>query len=411
MINLFFVTHDFSGVRTYTDELLGFLKEQPDIKIYCVYTVNVDYKEYTESETDGILKLYIPEVKRKGSNNLSKYAARCMDLLAHHIDGKKNVIFHLNNSIQIRLGLEARKRYGASLIYTLHFLPNYFSCAEVDGVMPEDLSTTGDVLEKEMIREADRVICVTRFAQKTIIKYYGCPEIKTIVIYNGCGREPTGLQTEQKKVLKAEFGFREREKILLFVGRIGQGKGIRELIRVFNLLSGKYREARLVVVGDGKYAEALQQVERNWGRITFTGKVSKELLEELYGMATIGIIPSLYEQCSYVALEMMQHGLPVITSAAPGLKELFINRENALILPLYSRKELLELELKEEELFEAMDELLNDVVLQQRLRKHAQIRWQQQHVAANMGEATGAQYRDLLRKCNPQKKKGQKAAL
>jgi hypothetical protein len=75
MINLFFVIHDFSGARTYANELLGYLTTQQGITIHKVYLESMDYSEYTEVKEEDILNIYIPKIERKG-NALQKYAAR-----------------------------------------------------------------------------------------------------------------------------------------------------------------------------------------------------------------------------------------------------------------------------------------------------------------------------------------------
>jgi len=81
MINLFFVTHDFSGVRTYTNELLGQLSKQSGITVYRVFMDYCDYKHFTVIRKENITNIYIPRVERKWKINMTKYAARCLDLM------------------------------------------------------------------------------------------------------------------------------------------------------------------------------------------------------------------------------------------------------------------------------------------------------------------------------------------
>ena len=52
----------------------------------------------------------------------------------------------------------------------------------------------------------------------------------------------------------------------------------------------------------------------------------------------IGIIPSYYEQCPYVAIEMMMYGLPIVVSDANGLRDMFTDKENAVVVPLGDRQ-------------------------------------------------------------------------
>lgn len=55
----------------------------------------------------------------------------------------------------------------------------------------------------------------------------------------------------------------------------------------------------------------------------FLGKLDKITLSNIYNIADIGVMPSRHEQCSFVAIEMMMHGLSVISSNTSGLNEMF----------------------------------------------------------------------------------------
>ena len=56
-----------------------------------------------------------------------------------------------------------------------------------------------------------------------------------------------------------------------------------------------------------------------------TGRLNKEQVYDFYQIADIGVMPSMHEQCSYVAIEMMMFGLPMIISTTTGLKEMMPN--------------------------------------------------------------------------------------
>ena len=161
-----------------------------------------------------------------------------------------------------------------------------------------------------------------------------------------------------------------------------------------------------MITGVGNFEDILSDIDGNWAKITFTGKLSKTKLEELYKSSTIGVIPSLCEQCSYVAIEMMKHGLPIVAAAAPGLKELFINRENALIVPLHMICDVPKrLELHVDELAETIEILLTDKTLRQKLSNKARLSWEQCFTNIHMGKDTLKVYKQLLKiyktKINP----------
>lgn len=397
MINLFFVVHNYSGAKTYANELLSFLACQEEITVYKIYLNSEKYKKYTETKEGGILDIHIPEVKHKG-NILEKYAARCIDLLSPLLYNKADVIFHLNNSTQVKLGLEARKRFNAKLVYTLHFLPNYFSWLAIDHISPNELTTSGDVLNKEIVQEADHIICVTRFARKMLNQYFDIPIEKTSLVYNGYSKEINNdMPSVNREDLKEKYGFQTNDRIILFVGRLEKGKGVEGLLEAFMQLSAKVSSLKLVLVGGGEYVSFMDLCKNCFGKVFFTGKLPKEKVEELYKMADIGVIPSEFEQCSYVALEMMKYGLPIIASRAPGLLELFEDEQNALLFSLQKRKDgLLGLEVDIQAIYRALDKLQEDKDLQNSLGVNAHLKWKEHLTSLHMGRATFKQYKEMV---------------
>jgi glycosyltransferase involved in cell wall biosynthesis len=68
--------------------------------------------------------------------------------------------------------------------------------------------------------------------------------------------------------------------------------------------------------------------------IEILGQISFEYLQKLYSTCTMGIVPSLHEQCSYVAIEMAMFGVPMIVSDVDALSEMFEHEKTALFTPL-----------------------------------------------------------------------------
>ncbi|WP_032559999.1 glycosyltransferase, partial [Bacteroides fragilis] len=90
----------------------------------------------------------------------------------------------------------------------------------------------------------------------------------------------------------------------------------------------------------------------------FIGKISKQKLYEFYQIADVGVMPSFHEQCSYVAIEMMMHGLPLIITNTTGLSEMIHhqNVECRLIL----KEDQNELRLSVEELSKCLLKIVTD---------------------------------------------------
>ena len=94
------------------------------------------------------------------------------------------------------------------------------------------------------------------------------------------------------------------------------------LITAFRRVLDINLHARLILAGEGSYNTYLKECSGIRSRITFTGKVDKEELYQYYRIADVGVMPSFHEQCSYVGIEMMMHGVPLIGTSSTGLGEM-----------------------------------------------------------------------------------------
>lgn len=65
--------------------------------------------------------------------------------------------------------------------------------------------------------------------------------------------------------------------------------------------------------------------------IILPGHLNRDDLRVWYSASDIGIMSSYTEQCSYAALEMMNAGIPIVSSDGNGLCDMFKDGENAFI--------------------------------------------------------------------------------
>ena len=70
---------------------------------------------------------------------------------------------------------------------------------------------------------------------------------------------------------------------------------------------------------------------------------SPVLLMELYRLADVGVVPSLFEPFGYVPVEMMMHELPIIATATSGLNEV-VDESCALKIPLIVSSDSVEID-------------------------------------------------------------------
>lgn len=145
-------------------------------------------------------------------------------------------------------------------------------------------------------------------------------------------------------------GGREKETdavVILFVSRLIEGKGLQYLIPELPGIQESVRQktgrgVRLVIVGDGPYRAALEELTAGAGArelVRFEGRKDKEQVQRYYQAADLFVLPSLSEGMPNVVLEAMASGLPIVMTPCEGSKELVT--DNGIIASLKNLPEAL----------------------------------------------------------------------
>ncbi len=159
---------------------------------------------------------------------------------------------------------------------------------------------------------ARAIIANSRLVKEEITHFYGYPAERIHVVYNGL---PTTEPAEpgSRERLRAQWGVGEGDYVLLFAGSGWERKGLAYALRALAEVRGC--QPHLVVAGRGS-RRGLPAAPR----VHFEGPVRG--MAAHYAAADAFILPTLYDPFSNAALEALQTGLPVITTAANGFSEI-----------------------------------------------------------------------------------------
>lgn len=154
----------------------------------------------------------------------------------------------------------------------------------------------------------------------------------------------------------------DKKTTVLYAGRILKDKGIEDLIKAYKKVEKKYKDAELVIAGDGNYLEYLKKYESK--NIKFLGKVNFDELIKIYAKSNIFVHPSHYpEGLPTCILEAGLMKCAVIATPNGGTKY-FLNGKNGIVVE--SQEELnsaLDKLLGDKKLIEKMGEELNKTVI------------------------------------------------
>lgn len=176
--------------------------------------------------------------------------------------------------------LRMARRMGKKVVYTAHWHP--FECLR----RPLLGKLFFNILLKPVIRQCADVVTTINNQDTAFFKDF----------FQNVVRIPHSYTGEIHKAAK------KQKDMILFVGRINdQVKGFSHILAI---PEGKYD---IHCVGRGEIP--IQRKD-----ITQHVDISDETLSALYDKASLVVIPSRYEAFSYVALEAMMHGTPVVMS-------------------------------------------------------------------------------------------------
>lgn len=124
------------------------------------------------------------------------------------------------------------------------------------------------------------------------------------------------------------------EPVLLYHGRVDARKGILDLLRALEILTGRGVRARLLVSGIGPDVQSAKDLASELGlggRVEFSGYAPYETTPRVYREAEVFVSPTYAEGFSNTILEAMATGLPIVSTSVVGVVDCLTDGENALL--------------------------------------------------------------------------------
>jgi glycogen(starch) synthase len=187
--------------------------------------------------------------------------------------------------------------------------------------------------ESATAQAADRIITVSH-AMREDLNRHGWSAEKISVVWNGVNPErydPKKCSSEDIKRIRDNYGIKEDECMLFFLGRLTWVKGVRNLIQAMPTILKVYPKTKLVILGKGEEQKDIDETASRLGikdnivcRFDFVPEEERILH---YAASDVCIFPSIYEPFGIVSLEAMAMAKPVVVGAhgVVGFREQVIN--------------------------------------------------------------------------------------
>lgn len=310
------------------------LKEGLEKKGHNVIVITVDVPDYEEKD---------PNVYRLPSINASFGSGTDARLgflfnylpIIRFLKKKKIDIIHTHTEFSIALyGKKAAKKLRLPWVQSTHTMWEEYRHYILNGKI-----FTRGMVRKMMSTHMKNAYCLVCPSIKAE-KYYKSllPNISTVVINNGIDVDKfkSSVITESEIVaLRKTFGFKKNEKILLFVGRIGNEKRVLELFNIVVPILKENSQIKMIFTGAGPLTEHIANSAARLGldkQVVFTGFVNWDLVYRLYSISDLFVTASLSEVQPMTLIEASMCGLPMIVRRDDSYLDLVHDGKNGYIV-------------------------------------------------------------------------------
>jgi glycosyltransferase involved in cell wall biosynthesis len=179
------------------------------------------------------------------------------------------------------------------------------------------------------LRRADHVFCLNDEDRQTLVnQFHRAPASITRVVPG----------SDEIYAVAAEGRDYRRTTRVMFAGTWRKNKGIEDLVPAFVTLVERHGEFTLHIIGAG--------VPPDFVRAQFPEHIRQRIycdtpkddigMAAVFAAADLFLLPSLFEGTPLTLMQAMMSGLPIVTTATCGMKDVVADRQTGLLVPIRS---------------------------------------------------------------------------
>ena len=183
-------------------------------------------------------------------------------------------------------------------------------------------------VERGLSHLSDRIICTSDLERQHAIEL-GIRLDKLAVVPNGLSPYENRLGSSARERL----GLGADVIIVGFVGRLDTQKAPERLVEAAARVIGPERKLHVVMIGDGPLRDNLKALTRRLHVADAFSWLGVAVAREWLAAFDVLAMPSRYEGFSYVLLEALHNGLPVVCTAVGGVSEAIEDGVDGFVVP------------------------------------------------------------------------------
>jgi colanic acid/amylovoran biosynthesis glycosyltransferase len=240
------------------------------------------------------------------------------------------------------------------------------------------------LLGRGLDRWTQRTIANSHAVQEYLVGKGIAPQ-KIAVICNGVDSNRFA-HTDTPAAIKTELTIPVHHQVVGLIARLEPAKDVTTFLRAAALVAQQRQDVSFLIVGGGSLQGNLEREARQLqlnGRVVFTGP--RRDVPQLLSMCDISVLSSLKEGMSNTIMESMAAGKPMVATNVGGNAELIADGETGFLTPTRDPSVLAA----------AMQKILDDPALAQRMGQQAKVRIAQLFSAESLVARTEQLYDEL----------------
>lgn len=212
---------------------------------------------------------------------------------------------------------------------------------------PFKLGSFKTLVKKFLLKNASKIVTVSKDNAKLIEKLYPEQKNKITTIHNGIDTtwwhsQLLRFTEEDRRKIKEElFEAKENTLIVCSIAALHERKGLKYLIETMPTIVKEFTNTKLIIVGDGQQRNELENLIsklelENHVKLLGQQKETPKILKS----SDIFVLPSLREAFGLVNLEAMLTPLPVVASKVGGIPEVIEDGKTGILVEEANTDEL-----------------------------------------------------------------------
>ncbi|WP_026885612.1 glycosyltransferase family 4 protein [Clostridium beijerinckii] len=190
---------------------------------------------------------------------------------------------------------------------------------------------------------ADKVIVPTRKVKELLLSYKLKKDISIIptgIELNKFSKQNHNLKMVQE--LRKNLGIKEKDKILLYIGRISKEKNIEEILVAMKSYLSDREDVKFLLIGDGPEKSVLENKAKELeidNKVIFSGERPWNEIHVYYQIGDVFVSASQSETQGLTYIEALASGLPVVAKADKCLEGVLKDNINGYMF--YNQEDLI----------------------------------------------------------------------